>query len=81
MDEQAAYLSDSAFSEPHRGEILVDEHDQPHGRDPSPDQIAAMRLAIRRAVPRDPVGVGAARFTVPVVAEDTFHVRSTDVFW
>lgn len=78
MDE--SYLADPAFSEPHRGPCHVDGNGCAHGRDPSRRQIARMRLAIRRAYPRAPVGQDDGPVEVPVVSEDTFHLRSVDRF-
>lgn len=79
MDE-ASYLSDPAFAEIHTGPVHVDHQGVVHGRDPAPEQIAAMRLAIRRAYPRPLVGESWEPLVVQVVAEDTFGVRSVDVF-
>jgi hypothetical protein len=80
MDEQASYLSDPSFSEQHRGPHNVDDNGCIHDRDPSPEQIAAMRLAIRRAVPRQMVGESSAPCAVPMVSEEVFHVRTADRF-
>jgi len=54
---EAPYLSDPAFRESHHGPQHVDGNGCIHDRDPAPEQIAAMRLAIRRAVPQLPGNV------------------------
>ena len=66
------YLDDPAFREEHDGPLIT-PHRPSDGRDPSLSQIAARAAAIRRAVPRRPVGPGRVHWQPPVVlAPDWF---------
>ena len=56
------YLDDPAFSEPNKGPLIT-PHRPSDGRDPSLSQIAARAAAIRKAVPRRPVGEVAEPWT------------------
>ncbi len=80
MEEQAAYLDDPVFSEPHRGCYNVDANGIQHGRDPDPDQVIRMCRAIRRAIPRPMCGEHSGRFNMPMASEDCFGVRTVDRF-
>jgi len=62
------YLDDPAFAEPNEGPLVSESRPQ-HGRDPSPEQIAARAAAIRKAAPRGLVGAGRVEGKVPVATE------------
>ncbi|MGI6415350.1 MAG: hypothetical protein ACOX1P_11025 [Thermoguttaceae bacterium] len=62
------YLSDPSFAEEHDGPEVTSGYGNPTGRhDPSEAQIRRRCEAIRKAVPRRPVGEVAERWTPPVV--------------
>lgn len=50
-----SYTDDPAFTEENDGP-LVNCHNEQHGRDPSPEQIAERCAVIRQHAPRRPTG-------------------------
>lgn len=62
------YLTHSSFRESNNGPEIVAGNGVINGRDPSPDQIRRRCEAIRRAIPRQPVGPQKRRWTAPEIA-------------